>query len=152
MTVNIARTGQKVLAEHRDWYLRDNAAYALGRMLPKADRAKLVAELESSKLLDDHGWPDTERDRYHHLYAFGRGLISRGDDSGIVFCAFRYSIYNANKGLSEIIYMLSQRVNVLADARSAKLAEFFEQAFADGHRYGSHAVGRALYDRCPFLT
>lgn len=120
---------RKVLLKHHDWYLRDNAAYALARLANPADHAVLITQLLSKKAVNAQGRTDFTKDRYHHLYAFGRGLLHRGDDGGIEFMAFKYSTYNSSDGLSQTVYMLAQRVNDLKDTRSPKLAGFFKQAF-----------------------
>ncbi len=133
---------RRVFREHHDWYQRDNAAYALAMLEPPADHAKLVAEMRSRKVTGAHGRLDETKDRYHHLYAFGRGLLARGDDAGIEFMAFKYSIYDSDDGLSETAYMLEQRLGVLKGTKSPKLVGFFRQAF-DSER----VMGMLLLDK-----
>jgi hypothetical protein len=119
-----------ILDKHYDWYERNNAAYALGMLQPGSDHAKLATGLRARKVTKASGQLDGAKDRYYHLYAFGRGLMARGDDAGIEFMAFKYSIYDSKDGLSENAYMLGERLAVLKGVKSAKLASFFEQAFA----------------------
>jgi len=123
---------RRVLRDHHDWQQRNNAAYALAMLEPPGDHAKVVAEMRSRKVTDAHGRLDEAKDRYRHLYAFGRGLLARGDDAGIEFMAFKYSIYESDEGLSEVAYMLGQRLADLKGTRSTKLAAFFSQAFDSG--------------------
>jgi hypothetical protein len=119
-----------VLDKHYDWHQRNNAAYALAMLQPPGDHAKLAARMLAQKHTNVHGRLDEAKDRYRHLFAFGRGLLARGDDAGIEFMAFKYSIYDADKGLSEVTYMVSERLEVLKGVKSPKLAGFFKQAFA----------------------
>ena len=122
---------RRVLDGHHDWYERNNAAYALGMLEPRGDHAKLAASMRARKVTGANGQLDGANDRYHHLYAFGRGLLARGDDAGIEFMAFEYSIYASRDGLSEVAYMLEERLKVLKGVKSVKLAGFFKQAFAN---------------------
>lgn len=133
---------RRVFREHHDWHERNNAAYALAMLEPPADHAKLVAEMRSRKVTGAHGRLDEAKDRYRHLYAFGRGLLARGDDAGIEFMAFKYSIYDSYDGLSETAYMLGQRLADLNGTKSPKLEGFFRQAF-DNER----VMGMLLLDK-----
>ncbi|MBN2581879.1 MAG: hypothetical protein JXL80_02350 [Planctomycetes bacterium] len=147
---------RRILDGHPDWYLRDNAAYALARLEPPADHAKLVAQLRSRRAKGAEGRTDFAKDRYYHLYACGRGLLHRGDDDGIEFMAFKYSIYDSVDGLSEMVYMLEQRVMDLRAIRSPKLEGFFRQAFnhervmsllmLDGGKTKANDDGHSVYD------
>jgi hypothetical protein len=120
----------RVLRKHHDWYERNNAAYALAMLKPAGGHAtKLVAEMRALKVAGANGRLDPVKDRYHHLFAYGRGLLARGDDDGIEFMSFEYSIYNSDDGLSENAYMLGERLDVLKGFKSLKLANFFRQAF-----------------------
>jgi len=118
------------LEKHYDWYGRDNAAYALAMLQPAGDHAKLAADMKARKFTKPTGQLDGAKDRYRHLFAFGRGLLRRGDDAGIEFMAFKYSIYDSSDELSENAYMLAQRLDVLKGVKSKKLEGFFKQAFA----------------------
>ncbi len=114
---------RRVLESHHDWNFRDNAALALGMLLKPGERRELTDWMEKQKA-DDY-----ERDRYRHLFAFGKGLLKSGDDAGVDFMAFEYSTYYKELKLSEVTYMLEQRLDVLKDLRSKKLATFYKQAF-----------------------
>ncbi len=118
-----------ILDRHYDWHERNNAAYTLAVLMPKGDRAKLITDMKARKFTRN-GRLDEAKDRYRHLYAFGRGLLARGDDAGVEFMAFKYSIYDGELGLSENAYMLAQRLADLKGVKSAKLEGFFKQAFA----------------------
>lgn len=133
---------RRVLREHHDWYERNNAAYALAMLEPPVDHAKMVAEMRSKKVTGANGRLDGAKDRYYHLYAFGRGLLKRGDDAGIEFMAFKYSIYDSYDSLSEVAYMLEQRLADLNGVKSPKLAGFFRQAFDD-----ERVMGMLLLDK-----
>ncbi|MDP6636062.1 MAG: hypothetical protein QGG42_14275 [Phycisphaerae bacterium] len=133
---------RRVLSDHHDWHERNNAAYALAMLAPAGVRAKLVGEMRSRKVTGANGRFDGAKDRYRHLYAFGRGLLARGDDAGVEFMAFEYSIYDSYDGLSEVAYMLSERLKVLKGVKSSKLEGFFNQAF-DNER----VTGMLLMDK-----
>jgi hypothetical protein len=133
---------RRVLDKHHDWYERNNAAYALGMLQPAGDHAKLTAAMRARKVTGTNGRLDGAKDRYHHLYAFGRGLLARGDDAGIEFMAFKYSIYASDDRLSEVAYMLGERLGVLKGVKSAKLEGFFKQAFGN-----EQVLGMLLMDK-----
>lgn len=122
-------TLRRALREHHDWHLRNNAAYALGLLENPADHAALVEELRSRNVVNARGRVDAEKDRYRHLYAFGRGLLQRGDHLGIEFMAFKYSVYASDDQISGVAYMLEKRLEDLKSIRSPKLELFFRQAF-----------------------
>jgi hypothetical protein len=122
---------RRVLDGHHDWYERNNAAYALGMLKLAGGHTKLAAKMRARKVTKANGQLDGAKDRYYHLYAFGRGLLARGDDAGIEFMAFKYSIYDSYDDLSSNTYMLSERLGVLKGVKSLKLAGFFKQAFGD---------------------
>ena len=81
---------RRTLETHHDWYLRDNSALALAMLLDPAQREELVGWLEK-RMADDY-----KLDRFRHLFAFGKGLLNSGDDAGVEFMAFEYSIYHNN--------------------------------------------------------
>jgi hypothetical protein len=119
---------KNVLRQHHDWYLRDNAAYALGVLLDPGQRQPVIDYLRTHRV-DPNGDADHwKRDRYRHLYAFGRGLLERGDEAGIAYMDFEYSIYWKRRDLTSVTYMVKQRINALEGVRSARLAGFVAQA------------------------
>ena len=108
---------RKVLTKHHDPCLRDNAAYALGVLLPPKKRQPVITQLKESK------------DHFCHLFEFGKGMIHIGDDAGVEYMNFKYSYYYKEKDLASIIYMVEQRINIVKQLRSDKLEEFYRQAF-----------------------
>ena len=122
---------RNTLQHHHDWYLRDNAAYAIGALAPMPELPAFVAYMEGLQVVDDAGKPVYDRDRYLHLFALGKGMLSVGRDAGIEYIGIAYSIYAHEKKLSEMVQMLRERVDILKDIKSPRLAGFFQQVFAD---------------------
>ena len=114
---------RRTLEIHHDWNFRDNAAFALGVLLKPTQREELVDWMKK------HKNDDYKMDRFRHLFAFGKGLLKRGDDAGVHFMSFAYSTYYNELKLSEVTHMYDERLELLKNLRSEKLASFYKQAF-----------------------
>ncbi len=115
---------KQVLETHHDWYLRFNAAYALGFMLPASERAKVEQIIKDRK------------DKEHKFagevfFHFGSGLVERGDAAGIQYLSFKYSSYHEDKDISTALFMLGERLEVLRKSKvkdATALTAFYESA------------------------
>ncbi|MHC4200910.1 MAG: hypothetical protein ACYSU0_13035 [Planctomycetota bacterium] len=104
------------LMTHRDYWLRYHSARALAVLMDRKDSRALEAKLKGSK------------DLARFLFAFGTGLIEQGDDNGVEYMAFRYSIYDGRKDISSVLYMMEQRLKILKGSRSRRAEGFYRQA------------------------
>jgi hypothetical protein len=110
---------KQVLSKHKDIYERMNAAYALAKLLKrKEDRAAIQKELLAK--------PELLPCRF----SFGKGLIEIGDDDGVELFVFKHSIYYDKTGVSEVVYMASERLEILKGCRSPKVETFVREALA----------------------
>jgi len=98
----------EVVRTHHDIYLRSNAAYAVAFLGNPAERKSIEVFLRNGV-----------KGNYNHwvLYAFGKGLIERGDAAGVEFMSPRY--WAGNRDLSETLYYSEEPLKLLATARSA---------------------------------
>jgi len=110
---------KRVLSNHKDFYERRNAAYALARLLEKKeDRAAIrKALLAKPELLP-------------FRFSFGKGLIEIGDDDGVELLAFKHSIYYDKTGASEVTYMAAERLEILTGFKSPKIEVFIRDVLA----------------------
>lgn len=104
------------LMTHHDYWLRYHSARALAVLMDGKDSRTLEAKLKGSK------------DLARFLFAFGTGLIEKGDDGGVEYMAFRYSVYDGRKKISSVLYMMEQRLKILKGFRSRRTEGFYRQA------------------------
>lgn len=115
---------RRILEKHHDWHLRNNSAFALAVLMHPKDRGELIKWFGRNKGADYR----KKEDRYRHLFAFGRGLLHRGEDD-VTYMGFEYSIYHNRVNLSETTYMYEERLKLVTELRSRKIAGFYRQAF-----------------------
>ncbi len=114
---------ETVLFQHKDIYLRMNAAYALARLLDKQeDRAAIGRKLIA------------QADLLPCRLPFGKGLIETGDDSGVEFLSMKYTGESAERAgnPNELFYHLEQRLSILQGFKSPKVEIFIRETLDDG--------------------
>ena len=109
---------KKTLMTHHDRYLRNDSAYALALLMKKKDCREFAQVLKRNK------------DYRQSLFSFGRGLIEKGDDDGVEYMAFEYAIEFTYEAIGTVLFMVIQRLDIVRDFKSRKLAAFYQQALA----------------------
>jgi len=110
---------KQTLFTHHDYYGRYNAAYALGFLGDDAVAREAEAFLRQNE----------EKDHNRLIFfAFGKGLLERGDDRGVEFMSFRYSYYSDRDDISMALYMARERLPVMKPVRSPKAETFYREA------------------------
>jgi len=107
-----------ILFKHHDIYGRMNAAYALTKLLTRGEERAAIGKqiLARPELL----WC---------CLPFGEGLIEAGDDAGVEFLAIKHAGgYGRLEDPGSCLYMLSQRLDVLAGFKSPKIEGFVREA------------------------
>jgi hypothetical protein len=104
---------KNIVANHHDYNLRSNAAYALG-YLSNSNNVKI---LETSV--------KNGANKYL-LYHFGKGLVAQGDYDGIKYLVFEYSIYEKHQSFQSVAYMLKLRLKLVSGIQDKRIAEFYK--------------------------
>ncbi len=108
---------REILAEHHDFYLRSNSAFALGRL---STDGSVQGFEEAIRATGDRRF----------FFHFGKGLVERGEYRGFAYLAFEYSVYSQEGNPSSMAYMLEKRLPYLKGVRHPQAAAFYRQVIS----------------------
>ena len=106
----------RVMMNHQDQYLRRNAAYALGVLADRNTSDEIVKTLNNDNTSEPL------------LFYIGKGLIEKGDASGVPLMDFKYSMYYSQDNAWSVLQMVRERAAILRSFNAPEIESFYRSA------------------------
>ena len=114
----------EILLGHHDFYLRANAAYALGFLMPREQSADIERWARADDLPVPLGCAGHRLPSAVLLFPLGKGLMDAGHEEGIELLRIEYSLRPGADDNVAVLNAVGQRIEFLAGARTPMMPGF----------------------------